>query len=68
MCSDDRCARKDLRASGGNQVDGLPPVPVGRANLKRQCSDLCGLCRVCHLNPRSVAVMTRSFPTLVAGS
>eukprot|EP00959_Pyramimonas_sp_CCMP1952_P210549 4405995-Pyramimonas_sp.AAC.1 len=29
MCSNDRCARKELdEVSGGSQVDGLPPVPV----------------------------------------
>eukprot|EP00959_Pyramimonas_sp_CCMP1952_P182476 3815775-Pyramimonas_sp.AAC.1 len=32
MCSDDRCARKELyEVLGGNQVDGLPPAPSFRS-------------------------------------
>eukprot|EP00959_Pyramimonas_sp_CCMP1952_P248085 5185830-Pyramimonas_sp.AAC.1 len=31
MCSDDRRARKEIyEVPGGDQVDGLPPVPVER--------------------------------------
>eukprot|EP00959_Pyramimonas_sp_CCMP1952_P107369 2244867-Pyramimonas_sp.AAC.1 len=38
--SEERCVRRELyEVPGGNLVDGLPPVPIGRPDCKRQCGN-----------------------------